>query len=669
LSERQQQMSSRKNLTEAETPPPGFASLAQHFENPYLFLCVLSALTLIVYYVSLSFGFVWDDVFQISNNPVVRSWANVPRAFTSDLWYHVHRGQLYYRPLFTTWSILNYSLFQLHPWGWHLTAVLLHIATVLAVYLMARKLDLPFWTSAIAAALFALHPIHIECVAWISAASDTMVTLFYLLAFAAFLQARRSAGSQRMVWNIASLALSCLALLTKEMAVTFFMIVALYVWLFPANGTATRVGSRFRQAVLSAFPYLAACAGYLLLRKYLLHSVAGPIAEHHSLAEYILTLPYISAFYLRLLLLPTGLTGFYYTPLLRPDQYPLILVGILISGAYAGLIYVWQKKTGDRMVSFLGLWPLLTLLPALYLSNFAYGNYVRDRYAYLPSVGFILLGAKAIRLLPALTRMSARAVQTAATAVVLLGFVVGCSQQIYWANELALFQRGSDLYPDSEYARVGFARVLQRIGQNERAVELLKLAISKEPRRYAAYYLLAEAYARMGDREDGRRVLAQGLALSPDPGEMDTADLAGLYGRLGDYDHALQLCTAVLRQEPDLLSALYNCGTINFELARYEEAEKLLSRAVRLAPEEPAAIYWLGRVYLQTNRAAEAQSAFRKALALQPDVYEYHYRLAESLEKAGDLKNAREEYREAQRLDPNAEAATQRLRDLERRIQ
>ena len=172
MSERQQprnrQTSSsagRKKFTEAKAFLPGSASLTEHFENPYLFLCVLSALTLIVYYVSLSFGFVWDDVFQISNNPVVRSWANVSRAFTSDLWYHVHRSQLYYRPLFTTWSILNYSLFQLHPWGWHLTAVLLHIATVLAVYLLARKLDLPFWTAAIAAAFFALHPIHIECLA------------------------------------------------------------------------------------------------------------------------------------------------------------------------------------------------------------------------------------------------------------------------------------------------------------------------------------------------------------------------------------------------------------------------------------------------------------------------------------------------------------------------
>src|SRR5919204_3758226 len=167
--------------------------LADHFRRPAVFLSVLGALTITLYYISLSFDFVWDDLFQIVDNPLIRSWNAVPRAFMSDLWYHVGRGQLYYRPLFTTWSVLNYALFKLHTWGWHLGAVLLHVVAVCVIYWLARKLKLPHWTAAIAAILFAVHPIHIEPVAWVSVASDTLVTVFCMLAIVAFLNSRNPA--------------------------------------------------------------------------------------------------------------------------------------------------------------------------------------------------------------------------------------------------------------------------------------------------------------------------------------------------------------------------------------------------------------------------------------------------------------------------------------------
>ncbi len=642
------------------------ATLAEHFRRPQLFLPTLSVLTFIVYYTTLSFAFAWDDIPQISNNPVVRSWANIPRAFTTDLWFHVHRGQLYYRPLFTTWSIFNYSLFQLHPWGWHLTAVLLHIVTVSGVYLLARRLELPYWTAAAATALFALHPVHIECIAWISAASDTMVTLFYILAFAAFLQSRRVSESQKTPWTISSIAIYCLALLSKEMAVTFFLVVGVYVWLFPSRG-AVKFGEKLREAGIVAVPYLVVGLGYLVLRKSVLHSVIADPTMRETALSYVLVAPYVLMFYLRILLIPLGLTGLYYTPVPVPGQYHLVVIAVLVLVAYVALIRAWYKRSGDRMVLFLAWWPLLTLAPALYLPNFSNGDFVRDRYIYLPSVGFILLAAKAIRLMPAVAKISVRTVQVAMAVLVLLGFTALNAQQIYWDNELEVFQRGHDLYPDSNYARVGLARMLEQGGKNDQAIDLLLESIRQKPNRPPAYYLLAEAYSRIGDMQKGKLALAQALARTSDPteGEMEIADLAGLYSRLGEFDQAIQLCNLVLAKEPDLLTALYNCGNANFQLARYSEAEKLLSHAVAVAPGEPAALYWLGRVYLETGRLPEAQAAFRKVLAIQPDIYEYHYRFAETLEKAGDAQSAKQEYREALRFDPLGEGAKSRLSKLE----
>src|ERR1700686_4231441 len=212
--------------------------LAVHLRRPGLLLPLLGLAAFVVYSGSLSFEFVWDDWPQIVNSPIIRTWSNPPRAFGSDLWYHVARHQVYYRPLFVAWSMLNFTLFGLRPWGWHLGAVLLHVCAVFAVFWLALRLRLEYWTAALAALIFALHPIHIDPVTWISAVSDTMLTIFAALAFAAFLIGRDAERTvekkQRAAWCTASLALLGSALLTKEMAVVFSALVGIYSWLNPA---------------------------------------------------------------------------------------------------------------------------------------------------------------------------------------------------------------------------------------------------------------------------------------------------------------------------------------------------------------------------------------------------------------------------------------------------
>ena len=92
--------------------------LREYLRRPSWLLTLLGLSTLVLYSGALFFGYVWDDSPQIVNSPIVRSWSDLPRAFGSDLWYHVARHQLFYRPLFVAWSMLNFSLFGLRPWGW-----------------------------------------------------------------------------------------------------------------------------------------------------------------------------------------------------------------------------------------------------------------------------------------------------------------------------------------------------------------------------------------------------------------------------------------------------------------------------------------------------------------------------------------------------------------------
>ncbi|MFZ3266714.1 MAG: tetratricopeptide repeat protein [Terriglobales bacterium] len=659
-----------RNETQANTDVSAAEVLSKYLRRPSVFLSLLALTTVVVYSGSLFFDFVWDDWPQIVNSPIVRSWSNLPRAFGSDLWYHMARHQVYYRPLFVAWSMLNYALFGLRPWGWHLGALLVHVAAVASVLWLARKLGLEYWTAALAALIFALHPIHVEVAAWISAASDSMVTMFVALAFVAFLngrdpaQTRGPAQTKRVAWWTASLILLGCALLTKEMAVTFAALVGIYAWLHPAQGR-TSPARRVLGAAMEAMPFALLTAAYFLLRKDALSHTTGQFDPGHGMVDVARTLPLVLSFYLWKLLVPLGLTGLYYTPYVTSAILSQVVAPVLaLGGAVAGLWY-WNRREGNSTVAFAGLWLLVGLAPALYLRNFGNGDFVRDRYIYLPSVGFAILLAMGCQRLPAIRQWSAQTVQVAAVLLLCVAYVgASLSQQVYWASDLLLWTRGYALYPDNPYAAVGLAAEYSKRGANDRAIELAESAARKHPNLSYAPLALAETYIRAGRFDQGRFWLQK---VSPDyvKSEMGMASVAGLYGRMGDFDKAYALCSEILEKEPNLYSALYNCGNIHLMDGQYREAERLLSRAVALAPEEAGPKHFLGRALSEEGRNDEAQAYLQQAVAIDPKVWDYHYWLGESLEKSGNRDAARAEYKQALQLNQDSTEAKVRLTALE----
>jgi tetratricopeptide (TPR) repeat protein len=661
-------------------PEPGASELlAKYLRRPSVLLPLLGLVTFVVYSGSLSFDFVWDDWPQIVNSPIIRTWSNLPRAFGSDLWYHVARHQVYYRPLFVAWSMLNYTLFALRPWGWHLGAVLLHVGAVVAVFWLVRRLGLEYWTAALAALIFALHPVHIEPVTWISAASDTMVTMFAALAFAAFLNGRDAERNfqrhpdkrKRTAWWIASLALLACALLTKEMAVMFSALVATYAWLHPAQKNASP-GRRALGAVVEAVPYAMVTLAYALLRKHALLHSTGQFDPTHGMIDVARTLPLVLSIYLRQLLIPVGITGLYYTPYVATYVTSAILSQVVapvvaLGAALVGLSY-WNRREGNSTVAFAGLWLLVGLAPALYLRNFGNGDFVRDRYMYLPSIGFAILAALALRRLPSIKEWSAQAVQSCAVLVLCGGYVcASISQQVYWGNDLLVLVRGQALYPGNPYAVAGLAKEYSQRGAHDRAIELAESVVRDHPEYGYASLALAETYIQAGRFDAGRVMLQKALLISPDYAKSETgmASIAGLYGRMGDFGPAFALCDQVLAKEPNLYSALYNCGNIHLIAGQYAEAERLLSRATEVSPEQAAPKHFLGRALLQDGRNAEAQPYLLQAVAMDPKVWDYHYWLARSLERNGNIPSARAQYQEALRLNPDSGEAKLRLTAME----
>ncbi len=644
-------------------------TLVSFLQRPAVLLLMLAVVSFILYSGTLLFQFVWDDKAQIVDNPIIRSLNNLHRVFISDLWYHTGRFQVYYRPLFVVWSMLNYAAVGLRPWGWHLGAVLMHIAAVLAVFWLARKLGLEYWTAALAALIFALHPVHIECVAWISAASDSMVTMLAALAFGAFVTSRELNTPHRVGWRISSLLLFACALLTKEIVLGFAGLVVLYEWLCPVDKKSP-VRQRMQRVIVAALPYAVLTVAYLLLRKFALHQVAGKFDPNHTNAEMLFTLPYVLSFYLRQLLLPVGLTGLYYMPYVTAQQVGLFLVPVVVLGLLTASVYYWSRTKNDPVIIFAALWMVICLAPALYLRTFTDGDFVRDRYIYLGSIGFVILLAKLIRLLPTAGGWRAERVQGLAVVVLCLGYaVMSLPQQAYWDSDLLVYSRGYQLYPQNPYTAVGLAREYSRMGAYDQAIPIVEAVYKNNPHYLYGAYALADVYIGAGRKEQGRAALLYAQDLMPEylKGETGAASVAAMWGKLGDYDRALQLCSTVLAEDPNLYSALYNCGNIQLMAGHYAEAETLLRRAVQTAPELAGSRHFLGRALFLEGKYDEARVYLSQAVAIDPTIYDYHYWMGRSLEQGGNKVSAQREYLEALRLNPDSQETKFRLETLEPR--
>jgi len=158
---------------------------------PVLFGLVL---TFFLYLPTLSYQFVFDDQLQILGNSHLLSWRYLPDYFTKDVWSHFpHSGDPYYRPIFLVWARLNMAVFGSESSGWHLTTLLMHLLVTGLVYLVALELLNHRWAAIVAAALFAIHPVQVESVAWVSGVTEPLGAAFLLLAFLCYLKQRAHA--------------------------------------------------------------------------------------------------------------------------------------------------------------------------------------------------------------------------------------------------------------------------------------------------------------------------------------------------------------------------------------------------------------------------------------------------------------------------------------------
>ena len=319
-----------------------------------------------------------------------------------------------------------------------------------------------------------------------------------------------------------------------------------YEWLFAAAGDKWR--ARLRSAAVAALPFVLVTGAYLAARSLALHGVAHKTVELPAKIA-LLTIPSALWAYIRLLLAPVGLSVFYDTPYvthvsMRYVGLPLIGIGMAI-----GLLVWWWRKSRSAVVAFASVWLVTPILPLLYLSVLPMGDFIHDRYLYLPSVGFALLVAMALAELDAVKVLARPAGQLVALALGFLMAFATVAQSVPWANDLLLYYHGMAVAPNNDLPRNKLAASLVQRGMYAEGSKLYQVVLASDPDYWYANYRMGFAQYKLGRYAEAERYLARATQLHGTPDEYYYLGLAQM--KLGHDDAAGKSLAEAVRLQPN----------------------------------------------------------------------------------------------------------------------
>jgi tetratricopeptide (TPR) repeat protein len=459
-----------------------------------------------VYLPSLFSEFILDDHGQIVTNPQVQSWGNLPRLLTTNLWSQRVGEDLghYYRPLFSVYMLLIDTFGGLTPWFWHVSSILLHVACTYFVFLFCRELLEMDRAASFAAILFALHPIHVDAVSWVSASDEILFTLF-LLGALLFLLFGWRAGFPEPKFIVLSVFFYAAAMFTKETAIA---LLPLFLFLpLSMKKVELRVSQSHRLNLRSGLLYLLPVAGYLCVRWLVLRSM-GLETGVHDWRQVLYTSPSILTFYLKKLIWPVHLSAFYTNTLIssptRALWIPLFVVVLIIS------VFIWIAMRRSRIIALAAALVFLPLVPVLGgIRVYDQGNMTHDRYLYLPSIGLCLLFglvSKAALSKPLTTRRSF--ITIAVLLAIILGYLT-MGQQKFYAADAVCYQRAIDINSDNTLVRDNLGNVYLNHGDNELALMQFQTAVQLAPDDPNARFFLARGFFETKDYEAARVLLGE----------------------------------------------------------------------------------------------------------------------------------------------------------------
>jgi protein O-mannosyl-transferase len=586
----------------------------------------LAVVVLALYAQTARFEFVTldDHTFIVDNPPVLHglTWSGVVWGFTNadPNWHPV------------TWlsHMLDISLFGLQAGPQHLVSAGLHALNAVLLFLALRFMTGALWPSALVAALFAVHPMRAESVAWLSERKDVVSGLFWILTLLAYTWYVRRRGLGRYLLVAASLALGLMA---KTMLVSLPLILLLLdVWPL-ARWRPSMAAAALRPLIVEKLPLFALAALGSAISVYTQHSLEGM----RTMAEVPLGWRLVNAAtsyvsYLRKTIWPSDLAGLYPHPALNGTPFTVWpAIGALL---LLVVLTAWCVAEARRRPYLLvgWLWFVIALLPVIGLLQIGMQS-MADRYLYLPGIGLYIMIAWGGAEVAARWPRSRVPLAAAALLALVAGAAVSWFQIGTWRDSGALYERCVAVTRDNYLAHAGLAVWLRQAGRTDEAAQHFQTALRIRPQ---------EAFTLM-----------QYGTLLQDEGELDEA---ARY-----YEEAL-------RYEPGYEQAYTNLGVVRLRQRRLDEAAAALETALQLKPTDALAELNLGEVRLEQKQFDDAGTHFQRALALGLDSAEAHNNLGVVLARQGRVADAASEFEAALRINPAHSGAQRNLAQMQAQL-
>ncbi len=636
---------------------------------------IVALATAVAYVPTLSNGFVdFDDQTNLLENPFFR--ALDPSALR---WMFTNLDG-HYLPLTWLSFAVDHQIWGMSPVGYHLTNALLHVANAIVFYVLSTRLlrlafRLPvsgappslYVAAAISAALFALHPLRVESVAWATERRDVLSGLFILLTLHAYVRhhARERGG---FAW--AALAWYVPSLLAKPVGMSL-PIVLLVLDVYPLRRLPARVGAWARRDVrrvwIEKLPFIALGVAT---------AVVEGIAERsldtfYSLAQYgvsgrIGQAFFALAFYLAKTVLPIRLSPLYQLPVGWQFARPDVLVSTAFVVAATGGFYVLRRRWPWALASWVVY--AATLAPVLGIAQ-AGPHIAADRYSYLATLGWAVVAGGAVLALDLAARAGRRPfVSSRVVAIVAAATAVGLGMLTWrqigiWHDSVTLWRTAVAADPDCYICLNNLGTALVRAGRGDEASPYFEMAMRIQPGDADAHANLGTVAMQDGRDDEARREFDRALALDPTHAVAHT-NVARLLLDAGDAEHAIPHLEVALRKEPNMAEARSNLGLALMGRGDLAAAERELRRAITLQPDLAVSHNNLGTLLLQTNRPEDAATAFRRAAELDATFAEPRYNLGLALVALDRSVEAVAALRDAVRLRPAYAKAQRELVDL-----
>ncbi|MEA3428021.1 MAG: tetratricopeptide repeat protein [Thermodesulfobacteriota bacterium] len=627
-----------------------------------LTVCLLLILTiLITFWQVKNFDFVnFDDQVYVTANPKVQSGLTIDGvvwAFTTFCAGNWH-------PLTWLSHMLDCELYGLNPMGHHWTSLQIHLTNTLLLFFILQYMTRAIWKSAFVAALFALHPLHVESVAWVSERKDVLSTFFGMLTILAYIRyvKKRNFFRYFLVFILLSLGL-----MAKPMLVTLpFVLLLLDFWpLERLKYSFYHQSSNFQSLNLSRLiwekvPFFIPVAISSLLT-ILAQKEVGALYTFEALPVKVrIANAFVSyASYIIKTIWPQNVAVFYPHPLGISSLWYVFLAAFAIAGISFFSIRLFKQHPYVAVGWF---WYLGTLIPVIGLIQVG-AQSMADRYTYIPLTGLFIIAAWGI---PDLLKKwhYNRIILVIFSIIIIFAFSTRSYFQIgHWKNSTAVFENAIKITNYNWLACNNLGLALMCNGKAEESVFYFKKALRIRPNYLKLYDNLGVALFQLGKLEEALSYYSKALEIDPEHAGIHkhTAMILATQGKL---EKALQHYTKALLIDPELADAHYELANVLTTQEKLEKAKFQYKEAIKKDSKHSNAHYNLGCILLKQKEYKEALAHFAQVIKINPDYKQAYNHIGIILVQKGKYKKAKKFFSKAVQIDPDYSEALKNLKIL-----